>query len=175
MLLCFGWWTRAYVNKPSVVQHPSGGGFIWYGIGGLFESEPSSSSSSSFSARPVDISETSFKRIPAMRRLRQNAKPLSSFIRPFPLCPCKPTIVCQQLLCLQVQLWEDGPGNDGVRSERSLDGVMEDLLEARGPQLARIGVPHWSPATSTTFLGWTLVCLLTVFWCFFNSYFQGLI
>lgn len=28
---------------------------------------------------------------------------------------------------------------------------MEDLLEARGPQLARIGVPHWSPARSTAF------------------------
>lgn len=38
---------------PSVVHDPSGGGFIWYGIGGLFESEPSSSPSSS-SNRPID-------------------------------------------------------------------------------------------------------------------------
>lgn len=31
---------------------------------------------------------------------------------------------------------------------------MEDLLEARRPQLARVKVPHWSPARKYSILGW---------------------
>lgn len=58
-----------------------------------------------------------------------------------------PTIACRQPIPLQVELREDGPGNDGGGSERRLDGVVEDLLEARRPQLARVKVPHWSPTS----------------------------
>lgn len=63
--------------------------------------------------------------------------------------------MCQWLLCLEVQLWEDRSRHYSVRPQRRLDGVMEDLLKARGPQLARIGVPHWCPAKNTLKFCWT--------------------
>ena len=54
----------------------------------------------------------------------------------------QPTIVCQWLLTLQIQLREDRPWHYGVGPQWCLNGVMKDLLKACSPQLACIGVPH---------------------------------
>lgn len=64
-----------------------------------------------------------------------------------------PTVARRQPIPLQVELWEDWPGNHGGWSEGRLDGVVEDLLEARRPQLARVEVPHRSPARTHSVLG----------------------
>lgn len=54
----------------------------------------------------------------------------------------QPTIVCQWLFTLQIQLREDRPWHYGVGPQWCLNGVMKDLLKACSPQLACIGVPH---------------------------------
>lgn len=46
------------------------------------------------------------------------------------------------ILGLQVELGEDGPGHDSVGTQRCLDGAVQHLLEASGPQLSGVRVPH---------------------------------
>lgn len=64
----------------------------------------------------------------------------------------KLTIVCQWLLCLQVELGENWPRHDNVGPQWRFNRVVKYLLKARGPQLARIGVPHWCSETKFPFV-----------------------